>query len=365
MGSVWLKGRKEAASKAEKTRIAVRSVEIRSRMKLTKAASKRPRTKRISHESMRGRESITGRKPNQKAPEPEAGCCGQAGRRKFPNRLFAKRILFVRKTAYLLGQETLYDINMKTFLLIPLVTLGGFVASEVAAQNLLYLETFNHGGDSPELASGWAGGFGATNTDTTLRPANWYDDAPGKREISEGVNNHQLAVHTDAGTIVQSTDPAWVQFYTTEYTEGTEFAELGRIEFDVLNLERLRDYHITVQAGGDWFISLETITAPNFDQVWHTQQGLDLGSVSWYAAPDGFAGVGKDPGLFSESDIDALAEVVPSGTVGGFGFVYYKFGTGNVVVDNYSVYAVPEPSVYGLMGGLLALGLVMVRRRKR
>lgn len=246
--------------------------------------------------------------------------------------------------------------------MIPLATIGGLVCSEVAAQNLLYLETFNHGGDSPELASGWAGGYGGANTDTTLRPANWYDDAPGKREISEGVNNHQLAAHTNPGVIVQSTDPAWVQFYTTEYTEGTGFAELGRIEFDVLNDQRLRDYHITVQAGGDWYISSETITTPEFGKIWHAQQGLDLGSVSWYAAPEGFGGVGRDPAL---PDFNAVADVVPSGTVGGFGFVYEMFGTGNVAVDNYTVYAVPEPSVYGLMGGLLALGLVVVRRRKR
>lgn len=244
--------------------------------------------------------------------------------------------------------------------LIPAVVV--LVAGSLHAQSLLYFETFNHTGTGgPSTAAGWAGGYPGDNSDTTLREANWYETEPGKREIGTGVNNHQLASHTEPGAIVQSTDPAWVQFYTTEYSEGTDFSELGRIEFDVLNLERTRDYHLTVEAGGEWFISADTITTPNFDMVWHQEQGLDMGSVSWFAAPDGFAGVGKNP----LTGLDGLTSAEPSGTVSGFGFLYHMFGTGNVVVDNYAVYSVPEPSAFAWVGGLLAIGLVVVRRRRQ
>jgi len=247
-------------------------------------------------------------------------------------------------------------LNLTACTLITLVSMGS-----LSAMDVLYMETFHYGDSASSADAGWAGGYGGDNGDTTLREANWYEASPGKREIAVGVNSHQLGIHTSPGVIVQSTDPAWVQFYTTEYSVGTDFSELGRIEFDVLNDQRTRDYHLTVQAGGQWYISSESIQTAGFGAQWYAQQGLDLPGLSWYEAPAGFAGVARDPAL---PDFNAQAAASPGGTVTGFGFVYHMFGTGNVVVDNYTVYAVPEASTVGLLLGLGALGFVVLRRRR-
>jgi hypothetical protein len=232
-------------------------------------------------------------------------------------------------------------MKFRTTLLLSL--LGA--AIHLSAQDIIYLETFNY--DESEVANdattaaGWAGGYPGANSDTTLRAANWYSEPEyGKREIDFGTNNHQLESHVNAGAIVQSTDPSWVQFFTTEYTEGTDFSGLGRIEFYVLNDQRLREYHLTILAGGQWYISSESFTTPSFGAVWHLQQGMELDGLSWYAAPVGFAGVGRNP-VLPEFALPATA--TPAGVVTGFGFLYNMSGQGNVVVDNYTVYSAPPP----------------------
>lgn len=40
-------------------------------------------------------------------------------------------------------------------------------------------------------------------------------------------------------------------------------------------------------------------------------------------------------------------------------------GVGAISIDNFNMTAIPEPGTYALLGGLLALGYVMVRRRRR
>jgi hypothetical protein len=260
-------------------------------------------------------------------------------------------------------------LQMKSYSRMLSLLLTGFFAIHVHAQQIIYLETFNlditDAANTPTTAAGWAGGYGGTagNSDTSLRAANWYaEDGYGMRSISQGVNNHQLPTHTQPGTIVQTTDPAWVHFFTTEFSLGTGFSEVGRMEFDVLNLTSARNYHLTINAGGQWFISAETISTPNLDAVWHHHQGLDLAGVTWHAAPEaGFAGVGKDPLL---PDFAASADAVPSGEVTGFGALYHMMGRGNVVIDNYTLYAVPEPAAFAWLAGLAAIALVL-RRRSR
>jgi len=67
----------------------------------------------------------------------------------------------------------------------------------------------------------------------------------------------------------------------------------------------------------------------------------------------GFAG-GSD---FSIADVSHLIAV--------FAINADAAGVGAVSIDNFNMTAVPEPGTYALLGGLLALGYVMVRRRRR
>ena len=39
-------------------------------------------------------------------------------------------------------------------------------------------------------------------------------------------------------------------------------------------------------------------------------------------------------------------------------------GDGAISIDNFNMTAIPEPGTYALLGGLLALGHVMLRRRR-
>jgi hypothetical protein len=56
---------------------------------------------------------------------------------------------------------------------------------------------------------------------------------------------------------------------------------------------------------------------------------------------------------------------VLSGDVTAFG-VFADIGGGgdHFRIDNYSVTVIPEPGTFALLGGMLALAAVMVRRRK-
>jgi hypothetical protein len=58
-----------------------------------------------------------------------------------------------------------------------------------------------------------------------------------------------------------------------------------------------------------------------------------------------------------------------SAVSGGLSKILFKtnasdFGTTNLTIDNLQYTSVPEPSSYALLGGIMTLGYIMIRRSK-
>jgi hypothetical protein len=122
-----------------------------------------------------------------------------------------------------------------------------------------------------------------------------------------------------------------------------------------------------IQIGTDWFAS-ETTFNPTATNTWETHTLANISTANWLTLS---FDSDNNNAVTLGTTAQTLAAHNASGIVASVGFhVSNTATTGNNTaaqyrIDNIVVTAIPEPSTYAALIGLLALGLVAWRRRSR
>lgn len=143
---------------------------------------------------------------------------------------------------------------------------------------------------------------------------------------------------------------------------------------DGFNPSTNKFWEFTVTPTSGYQIDYNTLSL----RVGRTAAGAQAATIQW--SLDGFTTAGTTASSFSinSTDVNSLDPVsvgsgnLPAGNVSDSVtfriFGYDATGTGNFRLNNVafsgSVSAIPEPSTYAAIGGILALGAVLYRRRK-
>jgi hypothetical protein len=134
---------------------------------------------------------------------------------------------------------------------------------------------------------------------------------------------------------------------------------LDEVSFALRNESTSQNMQIVLQfgAGTDWFLG-DTTFNNSVANSWTSGLTLDLSTETWKALT-----------IDVENEITVGAAASPSNfatsNLTGIGFYTATTDDSSIRIDTLSVTAVPEPATYALFGGFIALGLVMLRRRRR
>lgn len=254
------------------------------------------------------------------------------------------------------------------FAAVLLPILGG--AATLNAQAVIYREVFgNSTGSTGTLPSvGWTG----------VRQTGSISSGLGKVQNLENVNAGTTASMTNGFLFnAGSANATPALFHTDEFRSGAStgtstaslaplIADLRKISFYQGNSVAGANAQVAVRVGTQWYVSTATYTtttgmsAANFagasgvyQQHTVTTAAADWSTLTWSGSGTGltFTTVGASSAL--------------SGVVTGWGF-YLPGNVSSVVrFDTFEVTAVPEPSAFGALAGLGALGFAGLRRRRR
>ncbi len=242
-----------------------------------------------------------------------------------------------------------------------LSTLAIACLSFQAGAAIIFTETFDNttGGNLPLGDLGWAATYDpdATAYDVSDSNNSGSTDGADKPLVSGAASSEG----STAGYVFQNpfrnNTPIFI------YTNGLSLGQttgvdnvLNEVTFALRNTATDMDFRIALEIGaGNWFIADDTFNNTT-SNAWTTGLQLDVGAATWR---DLTVNVG------TEISIAGSTTSLAAGDLTGIGFYTAKGGNGNNIrIDTLNVDAVPEPATYALIGGALALGLVLVRRRR-
>ena len=251
---------------------------------------------------------------------------------------------------------------------------SSLLALAAQAQTTLYREAFSHTFTSSSTAtlSGWTGYSGniatVASTDQTNSPGAAATTAVNS--IYPGQN-----AYNDSGVIrFFNNGGARGALVTTEFSFSLGSYTLNSISFQQSNPNTTLSVRAAMNIDGNWYASsttyANTVTSELTSEFNTKAQLFTLtpSAVTWQAFT-------LTPST-TLSSISATAVALPTtGTVQGFGF-YIDAGPGSTAstnnvmrFDNFTInataMAIPEPSAYAALIGLVTLGAAFLRRPRR
>lgn len=245
----------------------------------------------------------------------------------------------------------------KKYLRLPsLITLAALSFSTAHAV-VVFTENFDNtsGSDKNFDTVGWSSVHSATGT---AYATNTTTNVPivSSAASSTGAAPAGYLFHNT----FQGNDP--VMYYVAGLNLGSPVGgeKLDTVTFALRNVSTTENIQIALQfgAGNDWFLG-DSIYNNTASSVWTTGLTLDLSAETWKALT---VNVGTTITIGSAASLPTFN----TSSLTGIGFYTATTGNPNYIrIDTLAINGViPEPSTYATLAGGLALGFVMLRRRR-
>jgi hypothetical protein len=240
--------------------------------------------------------------------------------------------------------------------------------SVASATSLLYLEDFSNTSAGVNFNSGWSWG----NADALMSSLVVYG-AGVRHEVwsqsalpATGINNFPIAGGSDLyGVPFTPFSGGTSQFmYTLEVASlGLTVSNVAAFQADVRKNTNTNRLWFGIMTGNVWYFT-ENVLNPILDEGVLRRYNIPMtnmvqinqvwnGATGWGVARtvEGTNIIG--PANFSGSEV-----------IEGFALLFSSHAaeTGNLYLDNFGLVAVPEPSTYAALLGLMALGFIVYRR---
>ena len=250
----------------------------------------------------------------------------------------------------------------QTYLTLTSLLAASALGLSSASAVIVYSETFDNTGTgniSLDNATGWKAAWGASGTafDNTSNSTAASNPVISDAASSEGTTDGYLFSQF-FDSVTNNPNIFYVDGLNLGSPVGGEV--LDTVSFALRNEDIATDFHIVLEFGaGNWFLGDSTFNNTTTN-VWTTDLTLDLSTETWKALT-------VDVG--TEISVGAIASLpsLNTSSLTGIGFYADIPDQQRIRIDTLevnAVAAVPEPSTYAALAGALALGFVMLRRRR-
>jgi hypothetical protein len=163
----------------------------------------------------------------------------------------------------------------------------------------------------------------------------------------------------------QGTNAGRTFSWTNDSDIQVDVTTLDSVSFDVSRNTSTagNGFRIAVQISDQWYVT-SSLNQPVQATGVQFDGSADSFTFDWTNLSTAWNTISFVEGTSINTTLGTVASDL-TGTVQSIGLYTQTTGNFGLFIDNYTVTAVPEPSTYAMLAGLLALGVVMLRRRLR